>query len=95
MSESLYDRDFSMVFNQLLGRVDVSCYQISEFSHIDQGYLSRLRNGTKKNPSPETVMKIGLALVHCSDKISLVDIERLFNSVGRSIRIDRAFAVYN
>jgi hypothetical protein len=95
MSESLYDRDFSMVFNQLLGKANISCYKISEFTHIDQGYLSCLRNGTKKNPGPEIVMKIGLALVHCSDKISLVDIERLFNSVGRSIRINRAFAVHN
>jgi len=95
MRESLYNSDFSTVFNRLLGKADISCYRISEFSHIDQGYLSCLRNGTKKNPSPETVMKIGLALVHCSDKISLVDIERLFNSVGRSIRIDRAFVVYN
>ena len=95
MRESLYDKDFSTVFNQLLGKANISCYRISEFSHIDQGYLSCLRNGTKKNPGPETVMKISLALVRCSDKISLADIERLFNSVGRSIRINRAVGVYN
>ena len=95
MEESLYRRDFSIVFDQLLGKANVSCYRVSDFSHIDQGYLSCLRNGTKSNPGPETVMKISLALVHCSEKITLMDIERLFNSVGRSIRINRAMGVYH
>ena len=94
MREALYNRDFSIVFGQLLEKANISCYRISEFSHIDQGYLSCLRNGTKKNPGPETVMKISLALVHCSEKITLIDIERLFNSVGRSIRINRGTGVY-
>ena len=86
MRESLYDKDFSIVFNQLLGKANISCYQISQFSHIDQGYLSCLKKGTKKNPSPAIIIKIGLALAHCSDKVTIIDIERLFSSVGRSIR---------
>lgn len=43
---------------------------------MDQGYLSCLRKGTKNNPGPETVMKLGLALVHCSEKITLIDIQK-------------------
>lgn len=95
MPEALYSKDFSIVFRQLLAKANISCYRINQFSHIDQGYLSCLRNGTKNNPGPETVMKISLALVHCSEKITLIDIERLFNAVGRSIRIDRAMGVYS
>ena len=94
MHKALYNKDFSIVFSQLLGKADISCYRISEFSYIDQGYLSCLRNGTKTNPGPETVMKISLALVRCSEKITLIDIERLFTSVGRSIRINRGLGVY-
>ena len=93
MQEALYNKDYSVAFDRALKKANISCYRISEFSHIDQGYLSCLRNGTKKNPSPETVMKISLALVHFSEKIILIDIERLFNSVGRSIRINKAFGV--
>ena len=88
MREALYNKDFSIVFGQLLGKANISCYRIGQFSHIDQGYLSCLRNGTKTNPGPETVMKISLALAHCSEKITISDIERLFNSVGRSVRIN-------
>lgn len=95
MHNALYSKDFSVVFSQLLEKANISCYRISEFSYIDQGYLSRLRNGTRTNPGPETVMKISLALVHCSEKITLIDIERLFSSVGRSIRINRGTWVHH
>ena len=88
MQELLYEKDFSTAFGRILGKANISCYQISQFCHIDEAYLSRLRNGTKNNPSPATLVKISLALVHCSDRITLHDIECLFNSVGRSIRIN-------
>jgi hypothetical protein len=52
---------------------------------LDQGFLSCLSDASK-SPGPETVMKIALALVHYSDKITLHDIEALFNYVGRSIK---------
>jgi len=82
----LYDgNDFSAVFSGLLQKTGVSCYRISQFSHLDEAYLSRLRSGEKKNPAPETVVKIALALVHFSDKVDLYDVEALLNSVGRSI----------
>jgi len=95
MLGSLYKKDFSIVFGQLLEKANISCYRISDFSNIDQGYLSCLRNGTKTNPGPETIMKISLALVHCSEKITLIYIERLFSSVGRSIRIHRGTGLYH
>ena len=89
MTTGLYREDFSLIFSKLIERAGISCYQISQYSHLDQAYLSRLRSGEKNNPSPETVMEIGLALAHLGGNISLYDVEGLFNSVGRSILIQR------
>jgi predicted transcriptional regulator len=81
----VYSNNFAEVFSRLLDRTGVSCYQISQYVHLDQSYLSRLRNSEKYNPSPETIVKISLALTHFSDKVGLNGIEALFNAVGRSL----------
>lgn len=83
----LYRNEFHKIFSELLVRADISSYKIGKYTEIDEAYLSRLRNGRKNNPSVETVMKIGLALAHLGEKISLHDIEELFNSIGRSINL--------
>lgn len=70
MGSGLYNTDFPEIFNKLLAKGNISCYQIHKYAHLDQGYLSNLRNGKKSNPSPETIMKIAVALTHCSDKIT-------------------------
>jgi transcriptional regulator with XRE-family HTH domain len=85
-STGLYGSDFSRVFSKLLEKANVSCYAIGAYTGLDQAYLSRLKSGVRTNPSPETIMKIGLALSHLSNRISLSDIDDLFRSVGRSLR---------
>ena len=82
---TLYANDFSKVFSTLLEKTGISCYQISQYTHLDQAYLSRLKNGGKHDPSPETLIKISLALAHYGNKVQLHDIQALFRSVGRSI----------
>lgn len=82
---AIYDNNFSVAFTGLLKRFGVTCYQIGKYTGLDQAYLSRLNNGEKTNPSPETIMKICLALAHYSEKIMLHDLESLFRSVGRSV----------
>ena len=82
---ALYANDFSKVFSTLLEETGISCYQISQYTHLDQAYLSRLKAGEKQNPSPETVIKISLALTYYSKQVRLRDIQKLFKSVGRSI----------
>ncbi len=84
----IYEDNFSAVFAHLLRDSGVTCYQISEFTGLNQPYLSRLRSGERKNPSPETIMKISLALAHFSKNITIYDIECLFHSVGRSLTKD-------
>jgi len=80
-----YSNDFAKVFSKLLKKADTSCYKISDYAYLDEAYLSRLRNGEKKNPSPQTLIKISLAFAHLSPVITINDIEKLFNSVGRTI----------
>ncbi len=82
---ALYASNFSKVFSTLLEKTGISCYQISQYTHLDQAYLSRLKTGEKQNPSPETVIKISLVLAHYSSQVELHDIQKLFKSVGRSI----------
>ena len=83
----VYTSDFSRVFSNKLVKACITCYRISEYTGLNESYLSRLRSGEKSNPSVATLMKISLALVHFGQDITLYDIEELFNSVGRSILI--------
>ena len=83
----LYSNDFCKTFDDLLINTRISCYRISKYTNLDEAYLSRLRNGGKNNPSAETIMKISLALVHYSPKVSLEDIEEMFRACGRSINL--------
>jgi hypothetical protein len=83
----IYSDEFSDIFSNLLEKYDVSCYKIHKYSHLDQGFLSHLRNGQKLNPSPETILKIALTLVHNSSKIKVSEINQLFKAVGRSLNI--------
>ena len=82
---TLYASEFSKVFSTLLEENGISCYKISRYTSLDEAYLSRLKNGGKHDPSPETLIKISLALAHYGNQVQLDDIQRLFKSVGRSI----------
>jgi hypothetical protein len=82
---TVYRDDFPKMFSELVIKSKVSCYQISRYINLDEAYLSRLKNGQKTNPSPETVVKISIAVAHFSDKLEISDFERLFNASGRSL----------
>jgi len=83
----LYQNNFAEAFSKLLAKSGATCYEIHQFTHLDQAYLSRLKSGERNSPSPETILKIGLAICHFDDRIRLSDIELLLNSTGRSLRI--------
>jgi transcriptional regulator with XRE-family HTH domain len=90
MAQGIYANSFSEVFSKLLEKGHITCYQLHQFTDLDQAYLSRLKNGEKFNPSPEALMNIALGLVHHSKEISRYDIDEMFESVGRSILIRRS-----
>lgn len=62
-------------------RAGKSRYQLWKFSGLDQAYLARLEKG-RKQPSRETVILVGLALVHNCDKVAYEDIEELLLAAG-------------
>lgn len=88
MESGLYKNNFSEAFNKLIQKTGVSCYKISQYTHLDQAYLSRLKTGEKGNPSPEVIMKISLAIANFADKTTVGDFEKLMNSAGRSLNIN-------
>jgi hypothetical protein len=90
MVQGIYSNSFSAVFSRLLEKGHVTCYQLHQFTHLDQAYLSRLKSGEKCNPSPEALMNIALGLAHYSKDITPYDIDEMFRSVGRSIHIQRS-----
>ncbi len=94
MREGLYHNRFSEQFTRLLEKSGVSSYAVNKFTGIDEAYLSRLKSGEKNNPSPEIIIRIALALVHYSEKITMSDIEHLFKSAGRSIRREKTDRLY-
>lgn len=87
MGVGIFSNNFSLIFNKLLEQTGVTCYRISQFTHLDQAYLSRLRNNEKQNPSAETVVKIALALAYLSEELNIYDLEQLVSSIGRSLHI--------
>ena len=87
MANKIYSDNFSKALYRLLREGRVTSYKICQFTGIDPAYLSRLISGKKTNPSVEVLFKISLALVSLNDRITVQDIERLFNSVGRTINL--------
>lgn len=95
MIKGVYANDFAAAFLRLLEETRVTCYQIEQYTGLDQGYLSHLKSGERQNPSPETIIKIAIAVAHLSNKVTLYDIENLFNSVGRTIIAKHKSALTN
>ena len=87
MEEGLYSHDFSRAFSRALEKTGVTCYQIHKYTGLDQGYLSRLKSGEKADPSFQVIVRLCLALAHCSSDFTQHDAENLFGSVGRSLQI--------
>jgi hypothetical protein len=82
---ALFIDDFAKTFSELVVKSGVSCYRIGQYINLDEAYLSRLKNGQKINPSPETIVRICIALAHFGDKLDINDFEKLFNAGGRSL----------
>lgn len=85
MTTTLFPNYFTSTFRNLVKKSRVTCYRISQYSHVDEAYLWRLMKGDKNNPSPETVVKISLALAHLSDNTTIYDINDLFKAIGHPL----------
>jgi transcriptional regulator with XRE-family HTH domain len=65
----------------LRARTGKSRYRLWQLTGLDQAFLARLEKG-EKNPSPNTVMMLGLALVHGCTVITCEDIDELLLAAG-------------
>ena len=73
---------FSGALKTLREKSGKSRYRLAQCSGLDEGYLGRLESGQRRNPSRDTVIKIGLALVQDTAEVSIHDVQELLLSAG-------------
>ena len=74
--------EFSELLQQLRGRAKKSRYELHKVTGLDQAYLKRLEDGSKDNPSRETVLMLSFALVRGNEVIDIEDIDELLLAAG-------------
>lgn len=72
---------FGEYLRRLRTKTGKSRYRLWQITGLDQAFLSRLEKG-EKNPSRNTVILLGIALVHGSNKITCEDIDELLLVAG-------------
>lgn len=81
--------EFAQGLRSLRLRAGKSRYQLWKLTGLDQAYLGRLEKG-EKNPSRNTVILLGLALVHDCNVVSCEDVDELLLGAGYApLRVDR------
>ena len=73
---------FSITLKTLREKSGKSRYRLAQCSGLDEGYLGRLESGERRNPSRDTVIKIGLALVQGTTEVSIHDVQELLLAAG-------------
>jgi transcriptional regulator with XRE-family HTH domain len=72
---------FGDILCNLRTRAGKSRYRLGQLTGLDQAFLARLEKGVK-NPSRNTVILLGLALVHDCKEITCDDIDELLLAAG-------------
>ena len=73
--------DLSTTLRQLRRKSGKSTYQLAKLAGLDQAFLRRVERG-EKGASRETIIRVGIALVHNSDAIGLHDVDELLLNAG-------------
>ena len=68
---------FSVLLRSLRERSGKSRYRLAQFCGVNEAYLLRLESGERRNPTRDTVVKLGLALVAESSAVTLDDVNEL------------------
>lgn len=74
--------EFAELLQDLRERAKKSRYELHKTTGLDQAYLKRLEDGSKTNPSRETVLMLSLALVRGSEALDIADIDELLLAAG-------------
>ncbi len=75
-------RDFPTVLRELRARSGKSIYRLAQYCELTEAYLGRLETGERRNPTRDTVMKIGLALVQDNAEVTIHDVQELLLAAG-------------
>ncbi len=74
--------EFASLLRHLRIRARKSRYALHKATGLDQAYLKRLEEGSKVNPSRETVLMLAFALVRGNETIQLEDLDELLLAAG-------------
>ena len=74
--------EFSRRLLALRTKSGKSRYKIAQYSGLDGSYVHRLESGEKRNPSRDTVMKLGFALVAGCSEVTMDDVNALLLAAG-------------
>ena len=74
--------EFSELLQDLRERARKSRYELHKVTGLDQAYLKRLEDGSKTNPSRETVLMLSFALVRGNEAIQIDDVDELLLAAG-------------
>ncbi len=74
--------EFSRTLKRLRSKAETTRYKLAQYSGLNEAYVLRLESGERQNPSRDTVMKLGLALVAHSLTISISDVNELLLAGG-------------
>ena len=82
MSTPNRNTEFSGTLKKLRAQSGKSRYRLAHYSGLDEAYVGRLESGERQNPSRDTVMKLALALVAESTRVSIHDVNELLLAGG-------------
>ena len=68
--------EFNRTLEKLRKKAGKSRYRLAQLTGLDESFIGRLEKG-EKNPSRNTVILLGMALLHDCDNLSLHDIDAL------------------
>ena len=74
--------EFSRTLKKLRSKSGKTRYRLAQYSGLNEAYILRLESGERQNPSRDTVMKLGLALVADTRAVSIHDVNELFLAGG-------------
>jgi len=76
MGRKITKVEFSRTLEKLRKIAGKSRYRLAQLSGLDESFIGRLEKG-EKNPSRNTVILLGMALLYDCDNISIHDIDAL------------------
>jgi len=79
------DTPFQKTLNKLMNKCKIPTYALAQVADVDPSYLQRLRNGERRRPGRDVVIRLATAMAEYSEVISDKDVRRLIESAGHTV----------